>query len=216
MTKQITVFLADDHNIVRAGLKVLLESEPTISVIGEAENGRDSVAGIQTLKPDIAIMDVSMPELSGIDAAEILTKKGTKTKIVFLSMYADEEYVVAAISAGASGYLIKQSASDALIDAIKQVHSGRFYFTPEISDAVLSLANIPNYLNRKKRSTGLITNREVDILKLLAAGKMNKEISDLLFISKKTVDKHRQNIMKKLNIHDVAGLTRYAIEKELL
>ncbi len=216
MSNTITVFLADDHNIVRAGLKVLLESDPTIRVIGEAENGHDAVVGIQKLHPDIVIMDISMPVLSGIDAAEVLKKKGTKTKIVILSMYADDEYVLAAVRAGASGYLVKQSVSSSLIDAVKQVQSGRVYFSPEVSGAVLSMANVPDYLNRKKRNSGTITHREIDVLRLIASGKTNREISDHLFISAGTVDKHRQNLMRKLDIHDVAGLTRYAIENNII
>ena len=130
MPNKITVFLADDHNIVRAGLKVLLESDKSISVIGETDNGVDAVRDVQKLHPDIALMDISMPGVSGIDAAAALRKKGTETKIIFLSMYAEEEYVVTAINAGASGYLIKQSVSRSLIEAIKQVQAGRVYFSP--------------------------------------------------------------------------------------
>ncbi|MBT3479609.1 MAG: response regulator transcription factor [Candidatus Marinimicrobia bacterium] len=216
MPNKITVFLADDHNIVRAGLKVLLESDKSISVIGETDNGVDAVRDVQKLHPDIALMDISMPGVSGIDAAAALRKKGTETKIIFLSMYAEEEYVVTAINAGASGYLIKQSVSRSLIEAIKQVQAGRVYFSPEISGAVLNAANIPNYRKHKKRSDKEITNREREILKLLSGGKPNKKISALLFISVKTVEKHRQNIMRKLDIHDVASLTRYAIEKKII
>lgn len=215
MHKPITIFLADDHNVVRAGLKALLEAETDISVVGEADNGRKAYDGILDLRPDIAILDISMPEMTGIEAAMGLKKTNVKTKVVFLSMYTDDEYVVSAINAGADGYIVKQSVSSSLVDAVRHVQGGRVYFSPEISNAVISRQNDTGHI-RVPRSEDILTRRELDVLKLIAKGHYNKAISKRLFISVKTVDKHRQNIRKKLNIPDVAGLTRYAIEKELI
>ncbi len=215
MAKSITIFLADDHTVVRAGLRALLESDEEISVVGEAENGHVAFESIMKLKPDIAILDISMPEMTGIEAALGLKKNNVKTKILFLSMYTDDEYVVSAINAGAHGYIVKQSASSSLVDAVKHVKSGRVYFSPEISNAVVSLQNEKGQI-RVTRSEDVLTHRELGVLKLLAEGLKNKEISERLFISTKTVEKHRENIRRKLGINDVAGLTRYAIEKEIV
>ncbi|MBT3299369.1 MAG: response regulator transcription factor, partial [Candidatus Marinimicrobia bacterium] len=215
--KNISVYIADDHTIVRDGLKLVLASVPNIDIIGETDNGLSASNEIIKLKPDITLMDISMPNINGLEVTRSVLKQNPKLKIIILSMYSDEEYVLEALEAGVSGYLVKQSAADTLIQAIQSVMQGNPFFSPEISGAVLkaakqgiqkdpSLQKTPKQLNE-------LSKRERQIIALIADGLSSREIAEKLFISTNTISKHRQNLMKKTNNHTIAGLIRYAIEK---
>lgn len=216
MTPIITkVLIADDHTLVRDGIKALLSFEKDIEVIGEADNGETAIALAKQLKPDIVLMDIAMPNINGLEATkEIL--RFVDTKIILVSMHSDEEYVLEAIRAGVSGYLDKQSAASTVIEAIRAVMKGEAYFSPSISKTVLKAAKNQfdsNYLSTRFER---LTKREKQILQLIAEGGTANVISKKLFISVTTVYKHRQNIMNKTEIRDVAGLTRFAIENNLI
>lgn len=209
---KITVLLADDHTIVREGLRMLLEVEKNIEVVAEARSGREAVALVQKFRPDVVVMDIAMPLLNGFEAARKILKTVPTTKILILSAHSDDEYVERVMELGASGYLIKQSSSEVLSKAIQEVKNGNTFFSADIAK---------RFENRNKKSLGpdgvarkkntRLSSREAEVLQLIAEGKVNKEIASELEISIKTVEKHRQHLMEKLNIHDTAGLTRYAI-----
>lgn len=210
--KRITVLLADDHTIVREGLRALMKQEADIHVVGEAENGRLAVSLTRTLKPDVLVMDIAMPILNGIEATrQIALDKGT-TKILILSAYSETPYVEKVLALGASGFLIKQSAFRVLPEAIRAIHSGKTYFSPAIASRV-DPTQLPNKKGLEKPLLFKLTRRESEVLQLIAEGNANKMIADILNISIKTVEKHRQSLMEKLGVHDTAGLTRYAIAK---
>ncbi|MFQ6677724.1 MAG: response regulator [Fidelibacterota bacterium] len=213
--KRIRVLLADDHAIVRDGIKMLLSEEKDIKVIAEAENGDMAIQMAREHCPDVILMDISMPVLNGLEAAEEILRT-QKTKVVLLSMYTDEEYILKAIRCGVSGYLDKQSAAPTVIKAIRSVMAGEAYFTPSISKTVLKAAT--NRFDKKLGSSRFdcLTKREKQILQLIAEGGTSNSISEMLFISKSTVYKHRQNIMKKTGVREIAGLTRFAIENNLV
>jgi len=210
----ITVLLAEDHQIVREGLIALLKLEKDISVVGEAENGRLAVEQSRLLRPDVVVMDIAMPLLNGLEAARQILQAAPETKVLVLSAHSDDAYVEMVMALGASGYLIKQSAAHVLPEAIREAHKGNTYFSPTI-------AKRRNQRRQKSEERGTVRNskneasplspRELEVLQLIAEGKTNKESADELRISVKTVEKHRQSLMEKLNIHDTAGLTRYAI-----
>ena len=210
--KRITVLLAEDHTIVREGLLALLKAEADIKVVGEAENGRQAVALAGKLCPDVIVMDIAMPLLNGLEATRQILQTAPGTKVLMLSAHSDDAYVEQAMALGASGYLIKQTAAHVLPEAIREVHRGLTFFSPVISKR-------RNHQMKKKHDRGdlptktasVLTPREMEVLQLIAEGKANKETAAELKISVKTVEKHRQSLMEKLNIHDTAGLTRYAI-----
>jgi len=211
---KIKVLLAEDHTIVREGIRSLLESQMDIEVIGEAENGLDAVRKTQKLRPDVVIMDISMPTLNGIDATRLIKKRVPNTKVLILTIHEQEEYAVQILKAGASGYLVKKTAMSELVAAIRAVNQGLSFLSPYVSKMMLD-----KYIRGTERVSTkkeAITVRERQILQLIAEGHTNKEIAKILFLSVRTVEKHRANIMNKLDIHDVAGLTRYAIEKGLI
>lgn len=211
MENKITVLVADDHIIVREGLKKLLEANEEIRVIGEAGTGEETIRFTIARVPDILLLDISMPGQTGISVLRKLSSLSLTTKVIVLSMHTDNEFIQEAIQLGAAGYLVKQSASDVVIGAIKAVHNGQSYFSPEVSSFLKdTIRNHSHIIN-----AGL-TNREKEVLTLVAEGLTSQNICEQLYISIKTVNKHRQNIMNKLNIHDVAGLTRYAIENGLI
>lgn len=211
----IQVLLADDHAIVRDGIKMLLTAQKDINVIAEAENGEQAIQFAKEHNPDVVLMDISMPLLNGLEATkEILRTQNTK--VILLSMYTDEEYVITAIRAGVSGYLDKQSAAPTVIEAIRSVMKGEAYFSPSISKTVLKAAINQFDSNRLSTRFERLTKREKQVLQLIAEGKTSKVISEKLFISMPTVYKHRQNIMNKIGIRDVAGLTRFAIKNNLV
>ncbi|HZP59833.1 MAG TPA: response regulator transcription factor [Opitutaceae bacterium] len=212
--KKITVLLVDDHTVVRQGLHALLLTEPDMEIVGEAENGRQAVQMAAKLAPDIVVMDIAMPQLNGLEATRQMSKEAPLTKILVLSSYGDDAYVHQLTEAGAVGYLIKQTAANDLIKAIREAYKGNAYFSPSIAKRLLdryrqSFLKGGKPLNQK--SAVHLTPREREVLQLVAEGKGNKQMASDLCISIKTVEKHRQEAMNKLNIHDVAGLTRYAI-----
>jgi DNA-binding NarL/FixJ family response regulator len=217
---KITVLLADDHTIVREGLRALLESEPDIEVVGEAETGRQAVRRTKRLLPAVVVMDIAMPLLNGLEAARQILKAVPATRVLILSAHRDDEYVDEVIRIGAAGYLIKQTSAHVLPEAIREAHKGKTFFDPVISKRLGDrVENVPRGAAgwRKSAKGGIrLTSREVEILQLIAEGKANKQTADELGISIKTVEKHRQNLMSKLDVHDTAGLTRYAIASGLI
>jgi DNA-binding NarL/FixJ family response regulator len=215
--KKITVLLADDHTVVRQGLRILLEAEDDMKVIGEAETGRQAVQMSKKLQPDVIVLDVAMPVLNGLEATHLITRETPHTKVLILSSYSDEDYVQQLIEEGAIGYLVKQTAANDLLKAIREVVKGNAFFSPSISKRLLDQcrgAFVHGASTRKKSSR--LTSREAEVLQLIAEGQANKQIAAALAISIKTVEKHRQQVMNKLNIHDVAGLTRHAIAKGII
>ncbi len=208
----IKVLLVEDHLIVRQGLRALLKLEPDIEVIGEAENGRIALTLAAKLRPDVVVMDVAMPLLNGLGATRQILLANPSTRILVLSAHGDEAYVEQFMKLGAAGYLIKQTASHVLPTAIRDVHMGKPFFCPDISNRRDSRPlKIRATGGAPKKNSAKLTSREMEVLQLVAEGKANKETADELHISIKTVEKHRQQLMKKLDIHDTATLTRYAI-----
>lgn len=213
---KIRVLLADDHQVVRNGLRYVIEREPDLEVIGEAENGRDAVRLTAELHPDIVVMDVAMPNLNGIEATAQIIKHNPKTAVIMLSMYSDESYLVRALTNGAKGYLLKDSAGNDLVQAINAVHQGRPFFSPQIANVLLE-----DYMRRLRQEQledtyELLTDREKEVLQLLAEGKSNKEVANLLNLSVYTVETHRNNLMQKLNLHNTAEIVLYAVRKKII
>jgi DNA-binding NarL/FixJ family response regulator len=208
----ITVLLAEDHAIVREGLRALLTLEVDLKVVGEAENGRQAVTMAGKLRPAVVVMDFAMPLLNGLEATRQILHAQPGTKVLILSAHSDDAYVEQVMALGAAGYLIKQTAAHVLPEAIRKVHKGSSFFSPSISKRL-------NEHDKKARARGdlpgkkavPLSSREMEVLQLIAEGKANKETAEELHISVKTVEKHRQSLMDKLNIHDTAGLTRHAI-----
>jgi len=211
--KRITVLLAEDHTIVREGLCALLKMEEDIQVIGQADSGRLAVALTQKLKPDVILMDIAMPLLNGLEATRQILQVQPDAKILILSAHSDDAYVALVMAIGASGYLIKQNASNMLSHAIREVHAGKTYLCPSISKRMNHHAVRARERGelRSQKGAPQLTPREREVLQLVAEGKANKQTAEELHVSIKTVEKHRQSLMVKLNIHDTAGLTRYAI-----
>jgi two-component system response regulator NreC len=214
--KPIRILLADDHTVMRRGLRLLLESQPGFRVVAEASDGRQAVQQAEATQPDVAVVDIAMPNLSGIEAAERITAAFPHTAIVILSMHSDEGYVLRALKVGAKGYLLKDSAEGDLVDAIKAVHEGKTFFSPEISKML-----VEDYV-REIRTRGaedsydLLTSREREILQLLAERKSNKEIAQALHLSPYTIETHRRNLQEKLNLHSLAELILYAVRKGVI
>jgi two-component system response regulator NreC len=214
--KPIRILLADDHNVMRRGLRLLLEGQPGFSVVAEAADGKQAVEQAESSMPDVAVLDVAMPNLSGIEAAQRIIAALPRTAVVILSMHSDEGYVLRALKAGAKGYLLKDSAEGDLIEAIKAVHQGKTFFSPEISKML-----VEDYV-REIRTRGvedsyeLLTSREREILQLLAEGKSNKDVAGLLNLSLYTVETHRRNLQDKLNLHGFAELILYAVRKRVI
>lgn len=211
--EKIRVLLADDHTMVRQGLRALLEAEADITVVAEADNGRQAVQLAKQFSPGIVVMDIAMPNLNGLEAARQIAREVPQVKLLALSSYDDDEYVTQVIQAGAKGYLLKQTAATDLIKAVREVEKGKPFFSPSISHRVVDDAQAGMLGGRKQ---GDLTSRELEVLQLIAEGRPNKLIAAELGISIKTVEKHRQQVMDKLNIHETAGLTRYAISKGIV
>ena len=213
--KKIKVVVADDHTILRQGIKALLNNQEEIEVVGEAKDGREAIKVIEELLPDVILMDIAMPGLNGLEATRRIKKKFPKTKVVVLTMHTNEEYIFQILNAGADGYLVKETAFQDLISAINSVHRGEAFMSPSISKKVMT-----DYIQRaqgeEKVGFDTLTTREREILQLVAEGNSNKKIAEVLFISPKTVETHRAHIMDKLNIHDRAGLIKYAIRKGMI
>lgn len=215
--QKIRVILADDHTVVRQGLRALLVAEGDIDIVGEADNGRQAVQIARKLTPDVAVIDIAMPQLNGLEATRQITRTVPSTKVLILSSYSDDEYVQQLTEAGAAGYLIKQTAANELLKAIREAHRGNAYFSPSIAKRLRDQCREAFVSGQpSKRRTDNLTTREAEVLQLIAEGRANKQIAAELCISIKTVEKHRQQVMNKLGIHDVAGLTRHAIAKGII
>ncbi len=214
--KPIRILLADDHTVVRKGLRLLLESQPGFSVIADAADGREAVTLAEQYAPDVVVMDVAMPGLNGIEAARQILARQPNAAVVFLSMHSDEGYVLKALKAGARGYLLKDSAEYDLIHAVKAVSEGKAFFSPAISKML-----VEDYMRQMKErsvedSFDLLTGREREVLQLLAEGKNNKDVASVLNLSLYTVETHRSNIFQKLNLHSGAELILYAVRKGVI
>jgi DNA-binding NarL/FixJ family response regulator len=212
----IKVLLAEDHTIVRKGIRALLDGVTDIEVVGEAEDGREAVEKVGQLQPDVVLMDNTMPILNGLEATHQIKKLFPKTRVLILTMHTDEEYIFQFLQAGASGYLIKKTAPKELVSAIKAIYRGDSFLSPSISKKV-----IDEYLRHveqasKPNSYTQLTDREREVLQLIVEGFSNKEIAEQLHLSVKTVGNHRLNLMEKLDLHNVSDLTKYAIRKGII
>jgi len=208
--KKITILLAEDHMFVREGLRRMLELETDFEVVAEASNGREAVAFVKKLRPEIVLMDIAMPQLNGLEASRQMLKAVATTKVIMLSAHSDDAYISEATNSGASGFLVKQSSAQSVCQAIREVHKGRTYFSPSVEKRLRD-RNITSRDSSLLAGGKQLSSREMEILQLIAEGKANKQTAIELGISIKTVEKHRENLMAKLDIHDTAGLTRYAI-----
>jgi DNA-binding NarL/FixJ family response regulator len=211
--KKIAVLLVDDHAVVRQGLRALLEAEGDIVVAGEAKNGREAVVLTKKTLPDIVLMDLAMPGLNGLEATRQIVRNLPSARVLVLTSYGDDDYVTQLLEAGATGYLVKQTAAADLLKAIREVHVGNTFFSPTIAKRLRQQDREAFAVGQPCVKAGKLTSREAEVLQLVAEGFANKQIAAELAISIKTVEKHRQQAMNKLNIHDIAGLTRYAISK---
>jgi DNA-binding NarL/FixJ family response regulator len=210
------ILLADDHGVVRKGLRFLLERQPGFEVVGEAGDGREAVRVAETENPDIVIMDIAMPLLNGIDATAQILKRNPKAGVIILSMHSDEDYLLSALNAGAKGYLLKDSAEVDLVRAIHSVRKGTPFFSPEIAKTMLE--DYMRFLQQRnlQDSYDLLTDREKEVLQLLAEGKSNKEVAGILDVSVYTIDTHRTHLMQKLNLHNTAEIVLYAVRKKII
>jgi DNA-binding NarL/FixJ family response regulator len=207
----ITAFLVDDHSVVRDGLKLLLETQPDIKVVGDAANGRDAIHKIAKLNPHVVIMDIFMPELNGIEATRKVLEVCPSTKIVILSMYSTPEHIFQGLHAGASGYILKESAGSEVVDAIRSVYKGKRYLSEKISGIVIDEYVKNRQSDESKSPLARLSQREREILQLLAEGKTNGEIAGILFVSPKTIETYRSRLMHKLSINDLPSLVKFAI-----
>ncbi|HYU42459.1 MAG TPA: response regulator transcription factor [Vicinamibacteria bacterium] len=210
------VLLADDHGIVRRGMKSLLELEPGVEILGEASDGAECLRLCETLKPDIAILDIAMPRLNGIEVAARALRQDPRLKVIILSMYADESYVVRALSAGARAYLLKEATEEDLLPAVRAVAAGRSFFSPAVTRLLLE-----DYVRQLKQrgledSYHLLTDREKEVLQRLAEGRSNKEVASDLGVSLSTVETHRANLMQKLSLRNTAEIVLYAVRKGVI
>ena len=215
--KPITILLAEDHLLVREGLRVLLASEPDLAIVGEAATGHEAVALTRKLRPAVVVMDIAMPLLNGLEAARQILHTAPATRILMLSAHSDDAYVEQALTLGAAGFLIKQTSFRVLAQAIREVHQGKTFLSPAIAQRWRA-AGPPSRARAGQPKAGEsgLSSREVEVLQLIAEGQANKQVAVELGISTKTVEKHRMHLMKKLNIHDTAGLTRYAISAGII
>ncbi len=212
----IRVLIADDHGIVRQGTRSLLEKEADIEVVGEAEDGRAAVDMAQSLRPDIIAMDIAMPQLNGLDAAAQIVRRHPEIGVIILSMHEEEDYLVRALSAGARGYLLKDNAQMELVRAVRSVSQKKAFFSPAIAQMLVD--DFTRQMQKKglKDSYELLTEREREILQLLAEGRSNKEAAAVLDVSPYTVETHRNNLMQKLNLHNTAEIVLYAVRKKII
>jgi DNA-binding NarL/FixJ family response regulator len=215
--KLIKTLLADDHTIVREGLRSLLLADKEIEVVGEAHNGREAVEMAAALRPEVVVMDIAMPVLNGLEATRQILTAQPGTKVLILSAHSDDAYIDRVIAVGAVGFLIKQTSAQILAKAIHEVVAGNAFYSPQVSRRLRDHYQKPEKSGGLmiKKATGL-TSRELEVIQLVAEGQANKQVASLLNISIKTVEKHRQHLMDKLNIHDTAGLTRYAIAQGII
>jgi DNA-binding NarL/FixJ family response regulator len=209
----ITVFLVDDHTIVRDGLRYLLEAQKNIRVVGEAPDGREAIRKVKRLRPDIVIMDILMAGLNGIEAAGQICRECPATRVIMLSMQSSSESIVRALKAGASGYLLKESAGRELVNAIHEVHAGRRYLSPKVSEQVIGACL--NRAEEMRDPLATLSRREREVLQLVVEGRTSAEIADTLFLSVKTVETYRSRLMQKLGIRDIPALIKFAIQHGL-
>jgi DNA-binding NarL/FixJ family response regulator len=215
--KKITVLLADDHTIVREGFRKMLELEADIEIVGEAQDGRRAIALVKKLKPAVVLMDIAMPLLNGMEATRQILKDFPATKVLMLSAHSDDAYVSSATEAGAAGFLLKQTSAHDVCHAIREVQKGETFFSPSIAKRQERLRPpAPARAGLLKKKMAALTSREMEVLQLIAEGEANKQIAAELGIGIKTVEKHREHLMAKLDIHDTAGLTRYAISAGII
>ena len=210
------LMIADDHTIMREGLRALLETQEDLEVVAAVENGRDAVRAVTQLKPDLVLMDLAMPEMDGLSAIRELVRRSTESKFLVLTMHKTEEHIRASLQAGASGYVLKESSRAELLMAIHSVLSGKTFISPAVADRIVTA-----YLHGGKEGgvrllSDTLTVREKQVLKLIAEGQRNRDIARSLFVSVKTVEKHRANLMSKLDLHNTAALTAFALENMLL
>jgi DNA-binding NarL/FixJ family response regulator len=215
-TRTIRILLADDHTVMRSGLRLLLERQPNLQVVGEASDGRQAVDMAATEKPDVVVMDIAMPHLNGVEAARQIVMRCPETAIAILSMHSDESYVIRSLKAGARAYLLKDSAEADLIAAIHAITAGKSFFSPAVTrllkeDFMHHLADVG-----AEDSYELLTNREREVLQLVAEGQSNKDVANLLNLSLYTVETHRTHILQKLNLHSVPELILYAVRKGII
>jgi len=209
--KKIRILLADDHAVVRQGFKMILGAQPDMEIVGEAGNGREALELASSLKPDLVVMDVAMPELNGIEATRRMAETAPHTRVLALSMHKDSVYVREILRAGARGYLLKDSVAADLVSAVRAVAGGEGYISPAVSNAVLD-----DYRRHVTNPIDMLTSREREVLQMLAEGKTNKEIATVLNLSVYTVDAHRGRIMEKLNLHSINELVRFAVRNGLI
>ena len=212
----LRIILAEDHTILREGLRALLSADPAFEIIGEAQDGREAVRCVEKLEPNLLLMDLSMPRMSGMDAIREIKKRYPDIKIIALTVHKTEEYLLATLQAGADGYVLKDATHDELVLAIKNVMGGKSYLSPGVSEKVIEGYLDGKESNRSRSPWETLSQREREVLKLIAEGYKNKEIAGDLCISLKTVEKHRANLMKKLDLHNAAALTVYAMQKGLV
>lgn len=214
--KEIRVLIADDHDIVRAGIKMLLDSQPDIEVVGEANDGNEAVELVIARQPHVVIMDISMPGMSGIDATKVIKQRFDNVEVIGLTMHADDRYFFELLKAGASGYVVKGAAPDDLLEAVRAASRGEAYIHPTLARKLISDYAVRAEAQSDNGLAGTLTEREREVLRLIADGATSKEIADRLVISANTVDRHRSNIMAKLDLHNKAELIRYAISRGIV
>ena len=216
MTDKKRILIVEDHTLFRAGLRALLAQDAELEIVGEADNGRDAVRSVGALAPDLVLMDLTMPGMNGIEAIREIRRRDTHARILVLTIHKTDEYIHESLKAGADGYMLKDASHDELLTAVHSVLNGKTYLSPDISGKVLH-----RYLKIGEPSQATspwdsLTHREKEVLKLVAEGHQNKHIGEYLALSVKTVEKHRSNLMRKLDLHNAAGLTAYAIERGLV
>jgi DNA-binding NarL/FixJ family response regulator len=216
MNTKVKIIIAEDHTILRDGLRALLSTQKEFEVIGEAGDGREAIRVADKLEPDLMLIDLSMPKLNGMEAIHEIKRRNPQIKVIALTVHKNEEYILAALEAGANGYVLKDASQGELFMAIQYVMAGKKYLSPSISEKIVEVFLENRQEGKEFSAWDTVTSREKEILKLIAEGYKNKDIADHLFISIKTVEKHRSNLMKKLDLHNTAALTTYAIEKKIV
>jgi DNA-binding NarL/FixJ family response regulator len=213
---KIRILLTDDHTLFRQGLRTLLAAEPDMEIVGEASNASEAITFAQELRPDVVLMDVGMSGLSSFEATRQIRKQRPETRVIFLSMYDDEDYLSESVEIGASGYILKESPADQLVSAIREVHRGGNYLSPRLLARLVDDFRVQNRSSMRQPRFGTLTKREREIMKLLAEGKSVKEAATEFNLSVKTVEAHKFNLMRKLDIHNKAQLVQYAIQKKVI
>jgi two-component system response regulator NreC len=214
--KKLRLLVADDHKIFRQGIKKLLDEESDLNIVGEAADGREAVQKATELKPDVILMDIAMANLNGLEATKKIKKVLPSTRVIMLTMHKNEEYILQSFQAGASGYILKEGAVEELVSAIRSIYQDKSFLSPTISKTLIDAYLRKMETGKTETPFDLLTDREREVLQLIAEGYTNREVAKALFISVKTVEAHRAHIMQKLNIHDIAKLVKYAIQKGLV